>query len=192
MKTLNTKNILFPLLLLSLTGCQPGAPVITALGEVSGFEINESIQVLKSKTSKSIFYISGRCFGALSDVQVSFDDGATYSPLSQYAETFSINCSTTGSFTYKINPNNTIAFDIPSNSAYKDFKIRGLSDFGNTVVKNLRRMISNSADLQITAGSTISNVTVSGTPAVLRGRIISSSGITTGPNYILKGSLRIK
>ena len=179
--------------LLGLMACQPGAPVITVLGEVSGFEISETTQILKSKTNKSSFFISGKCFGAIKDVQVSFDNGASYSALSQYAEISTLNCSTTGTFAYKIDPNNTIAFDIPNSSSYKDFKIRGTSDFGNTIVQNLRRMVSNSADLQVTAGSMIEdNITVSGTAAIFRGRVISSAGVVSGTNFILKGAIRIK
>lgn len=191
MKILNVKNILLSTLITGLMACQPGAPVITVLGEVTGFEISETTQILKSKTNKSIFYISGRCFGAIRDVEVSFNNGATYSPLSQYAETFTLSCASTGTFTYKINPNSTIAFDIPSDSSFKDFKIRGSSDFGNTVVQNLRRLVSSSADSQITAGST-ENVTVSGTAAIFRGRIVSSAGVSSGTNYIFKGAIRIK
>lgn len=172
--------------------CQPGAPVVTVLGEVSGFEISETTQILKTKTSKNAFYISGKCFGSISDIQVSFDNGATYGTLSQYAESYQQNCASNGTYSYKINPNNTSVFDIPSNSSYKDFKLRGMSDFGATVVQNLRRIVSTSGDLQVTAGSMIANVTVSGTPAVLRGRVLSSASVTTGTNFILKGSVRIK
>ena len=192
MKTLNLKNILLSTFLLGLMSCQPGAPIVTVLGEVGGFEISESTQILKTKSNKNIFYISGKCFGAITDVQISFDNGATYNPLSQFAETSTFNCAVNGTFSYKINPNNTVAFDIPANSSYKDFKIRGTSDFGSTGVQNLRRMISNSGDLQITAGSFISAVSVSGSPAVFRGRVISSAGESSGTNFKFKGAIRIK
>ncbi|AZZ37703.1 hypothetical protein CIK05_13155 [Bdellovibrio sp. qaytius] len=192
MKLFNVKNIFLSTSLLTLMACQPGAPVVTVLGEVSGFDISEKTQILKSKTNKNVFYISGTCFGAIKDVQISFDNGSSYSALSQYAETSTQNCSSSGTFSYKINPNNTVAFDIPANSSYKDFKIRGTSDFGPTSVQNLRRMISNSGDLQVTAGSTLASVTVSGTPAILRGRIVSSAGSVSGTNFILKGAIRIK
>lgn len=192
MKVLNLKNILLSTSLLSLMACQPGAPIVTVIGEMSGFEISESTQILKSKTSKNVFYITGKCFGSVSDIQVSFDNGGSYNPLSQYAESFEQKCSSDGTFSYKINPNSTSVFDIPSNSSFKDFKLRGMSDFGATIVLNLRRMVSNSGDLQITAGSTIANVTVSGTPAVFRGRVLSSAGVTTGTNFKFKGVVRIK
>lgn len=192
MNALNLKNILLSASVLGLMACQPGAPVVTVLGEVSGFEVTETTQILKSKNSKNIFFISGKCFGAISDVQVSFDNGGTYTALSQYAETSTQNCSSSGTFSFKINPNNTTAFDIPANSSYRDFKLRGMSDFGATTVQNLRRMVSNSGDLQMTAGSVVANVTVSGSPAVLRGRIISSAGVTSGTNFILKAAIRIK
>ncbi|MES2801487.1 MAG: hypothetical protein V4654_03260 [Bdellovibrionota bacterium] len=193
MKVLNLKKIiLLSSLLLGLMACQPGAPVVTVLGEVSGFEVTEKTQILKSKSSKNVFYISGTCFGAISDIQVSFDGGSSYSALSGYAETSDQSCKNNGTFSFKINPNSTIAFDIPANSSYKDIKLRGMSDFGATVVQNLRRMITSSGDLQVTAGSTITDVTVSGTPAVFRGRVISSAGVTSGTNFILKGSIRIK
>ena len=172
--------------------CQPGAPIVTVLGEVGGFEVSETIQILKSKSNKNVFYISGRCFGAISDVQISFDNGKSFSALSQYAETTAFKCAENGTFSYKINPNNTVAFDIPSNSSYKDFKIRGMSDFGATSVQNLRRMVTNSGDLQMTAGSLLANVSVSGTPAVFRGRIISSAGTSSGTNFKFKGAIRIK
>ncbi len=192
MKTLNLKYILLSTSLLSLMACQPGAPIVTVLGEVSGFEVTETTQILKSKDSKSIFYISGKCFGAIKDVEVSFDNGGTYTTLGQYAESFTQSCASSGTFSYKINPNNTTAFDIPANSSYRDIKLRGMSDFGATIVQNLRRMVTNSGDLQMTAGSVIANVTVSGTPAVLRGRLISSAGVTSGTNFILKAAIRIK
>lgn len=178
--------------LLLLSACQPGAPVVTVIGEVGGFNISETTQILKTKNSKNIFYIAGKCQGAIKDIQVSFDNGATYTPLSQFAETVSFDCATNGSYSYKINPNNTIAFDIPSDSSYKDFKFRGSSDFGHTVVQILRRMVSNSGDLQITAGSVSENVTVSGTPAVFKGRIVSSYGTDSGANFKFKGAIRIK
>lgn len=192
MKTLNIKYIFLFSSLFGLVACQPGAPVVTVLGEVSGFEITETTQILKSKTNKNVFYISGKCFGAISDVEVSFDNGGSYSALSSYAETSTFNCAINGTFSYKINPNSTVAFDIPANSSYKDFKLRGKSDFGNSVVQNLRRMVTNSGDLQITAGSFIDSVTVSGAPAVFRGRVISSAGVVSGTNFIFKGAIRIK
>lgn len=188
-----TTNILLLTPLLVLMSCQPGAPVVTVLGEVGGFEISESTQILKSKTSKTIFYISGKCQGSIKDIQVSFDNGANYTPLSQFAESYTLNCSGSGTYSYKINPNNTIAFDIPSDASHRDFKLRGISDFGNTLVLNLRRMVSNGGDLQITAGSTIVNATTaSGTPVILRARVLSSTGVTTGPGFKFKGSIRIK
>lgn len=192
MKLFTLKNILLTSSLMTLLACQPGAPVVTVLGEVSGFEISETIQILKSKTSKNIFYISGTCFVSVNDIQVSFDNGSTYSPLSQYAESYEQNCSSNGTYSYKINPNNTSVFDIPSNISYKDFKFRGMTDFGVTAVQNLRRMINTSDDLQITAGSTVVNTTVSGTPVILRARVLSSAGVTTGTNFKFKGAIRIK
>lgn len=192
MKTLSLKYILLSTSLLSLMACQPGAPIVTVLSEISGFEVNETTQILKSKNSKNIFYISGKCFGAIKDIEVSFDNGSTYMTLSQYAESFTQNCASSGTFSFTINPNNTTAFDIPVNSSYRDIKLRGMSDFGATVVQNLRRMVTNSGDLQITAGSVIANVSASGTPAVLRGRLISSAGTTSSANFILKAAIRIK
>ena len=192
MKIVNLKNILLSTSLLGLMSCQPGAPIVTVLGEVGGFEISETTQILKNKSNKNIFFISGKCFGAITDVQISFDNGGSFNPLSQYAETSSFNCAINGTFSYKINPNNTVAFDIPSNSSYKDFKIRGSSDFGATSVQNLRRLVSNSGDLQVTAGSFIETVSVSGSPAVFRGRVISSAGETSGTNFKFKGAIRIK
>lgn len=192
MKLLKLKNILLSTSLLSLMACQPGAPVVTVLSAVSGFEITENTQILKRKSDRNIFYISGKCFGMVKDIQISFDNGETYSALSQYAEESAMNCSTTGTFSFKIDPNNNVVFDIPVSSSYKDFKIRGFSDFGNTVVQNLRRMVSNSGDLQVTAGSFIETVTVSGSPAIFRGRIISSAGVASGTNFIFKGAVRIK
>ena len=192
MKILSLKNILLSTSLLGLMSCQPGAPIVTVLGEVGGFEISETTQILKSKSNKNVFYISGRCFGAISDVQISFDNGGSFSALSQYAETTTFNCAVNGTFSYKINPNNTVAFDIPSNSSYKDFKIRGMSDFGATSVQNLRRMVTNSGDLQMTAGSVLATVSVSGSPAVFRGRIISSADTSSGSNFKFKGAIRIK
>ena len=190
------KNIKFNILLLPslllLAACQPGAPVVTVIGEVGGFNITETTQILKTKNSKNIFYISGKCQGAIKDIHVSFDNGGSYTPLSQFAETVSFDCSTNGTYSYKINPNSTIAFDIPADRSYKDFKFRGSSDFGNTVVQNLRRMVTNSGELQVTAGSVIENVTVSGTPAVFKARIVSSSGTDSGANFKFKGAIRIK
>lgn len=187
------KNILLLAPLLMLMSCQPGAPVVTVLGEVGGFEISESTQILKSKTSKTIFYISGKCQGSIKDIQISFDNGANYTPLSQFAESYTLDCSGLGTYSYKINPNNTVAFDIPAEASYRDFKLRGISDFGNTLVLNLRRMVSSGGDLQITAGSTIVNTnTTSGTPVILRARVLSSTGVTTGPSFKFKGAIRIK
>lgn len=188
MKLLTLKNILLTSSLMTLLACQPGAPVVTVLGEVGGFEISETIQILKSKTSRNIFYISGRCQSSIKGIQISFDNGTNYTPLSQFAESFTLDCAGSGTYSYKINPNNTIAFDIPVDSSYKDFKLRGSSDFGNTVVQNLRRMISSDGDLQITAGS---KTTTSGT-LVLRARVLSSTGVTTGPGFKFKGAIRIK
>lgn len=193
MKLFTFKNILLTSSLMTLLACQPGAPVVTVLGEVSGFEISETTQILKSKTSKNIFYISGKCFGSISDIQVSFDNGSTYSPLSQYAESYEKNCSSNGTYSYKINPNNTSVFDIPPTSSFKDFKFRGMSDFGMTVVKNLRRQIS-SGEIEISAGSSVTTGTLSGTTTayIFTGRVISSAGITSGTNFIFKGAVRIK
>jgi len=186
-------NILLLTSLLTLMSCQPGVPVVTVLGEVGGFEISESTQILKSKTSKTIFYISGKCQGSIKDIHISFDNGANYTPLSQFAESYTLDCSGLGTYSYKINPNNTVAFDIPAEASYRDFKLRGISDFGNTLVLNLRRMVSNSGDLQITAGSTIVNATTaSGTSVVFRARVLSSTGVTTGSNFKFKGAIRIK
>lgn len=190
-KNIKTYILLFSSLLI-LSACQPGAPVVTVIGEVGGFNITETTQILKTKNSKNIFYIAGKCQGAIKDIHVSFDNGANYTPLSQFAETVSLDCATSGTYSFKINPNNTIAFDIPADASYKDFKFRGSSDFGNTVVQNLRRMVSNSGDLQVTAGSVIANVTVSGTPAVLKARIVSSQATDSGPNFKFKGAIRIK
>ena len=81
MKKLSLKNVLLSTCLLGLMSCQPGAPVVTVLGEVSGFEISETTQILKSKSNKNVFYISGRCFGAINDVQVSFDNGSSFNAL---------------------------------------------------------------------------------------------------------------
>lgn len=172
--------------------CQPGAPIVTVIGEMGGFNVNETTQILKSKNSKNIFYISGKCNSVISDIQVSFDGGANFTSLSQFAESFTNNCSSNGTYSYKINPNNTIAFDIPVSSSFKDFKLRGMGDFGATVTQNFRRMISNSGDLQITAGSTVATGTISGTPVVLKARILSSAGETTGVNFKFKGAIKIK
>lgn len=188
MQNRSVKNILLLTLLLTLMSCQAGAPVVTVLGEVGGFDITETTQILKSKTSKNIFYISGKCQGAIKDIQVSFDNGANYTPLSQFAENYTMDCSGSGTYSYKINPNNTVAFDIPADVPYKDFKFRGTSDFGNTVVQNLRRMINSGDGLQITAGSTN---TVSAT-YILKARIISAADVTTGPSFKFNGAIRIK
>lgn len=188
-----TTNILLLAPLLLLMSCQPGAPVVTVLGEVGGFEISESTQILKSKTSKSIFYISGKCQGSIKDILISFDNGSNYTPLSQFAESYTLDCSSNGTYSYKINPNSTIAFDIPADASYRDFKLRGISDFGNTLVLNLRRMVTNGGDLQITAGSVVANATTaSGTPVVLRARVLSSAEATTGPGFKFKGAIRVK
>lgn len=178
--------------LLLLTACQPGAPLVTVLGQVAGFELNETTQILKSKTNKNSFTISGKCNAAIKEVEISFDGGAVYSPLSQFAESSNKNCAT-GTFSFLINPNNTIAFDIAADASFKDFKIRGTGDFGASAVLNFRRLVSNSGDLQITAGSGSTNGVVSGSPVVLKARIISSAGTTSSnPNYKFKGSIRIK
>ena len=178
--------------LLLLTACQPGAPLVTVLGQVAGFELNETTQILKSKTNKNSFTISGKCNAAIREIEISFDGGAVYSSLSQFAESSTKNCSG-GTFSFLINPNNTIAFDIPADASFKDFKLRGTGDFGASAVLNFRRMVSNSGDLQITAGSGSTSGVVSGSPVVLKARIISSAGSTSSnPNYKFKGSIRIK
>lgn len=173
-----------------LMSCQPGSPIITVLGQVGGFEIAESIQTLKNKTSKNIFYISGKCNISVSEIEISFDQGLTYSALSSFSESYSNDCATLGRFSYKINPNSTIAFDLPADSWYKDFKIRGNGDYGVTAALNLRRAVA--SDFQVTAGTTQVAGTVSGTPVVLRARLLSSVGTSTGATYRFKGALRIK
>lgn len=170
--------------------CQPGAPIVTVLGQVSGFEIYETVQTLKNKTSKNAFYISGKCNASVSEIEVSFDSGATYTPLNLYAETYSNDCAASGTFSYKINPNSTIAFDLPANSSFKDFKIRGNGDYGLTAILNLRRAVA--SDFQVTTGSTKVTGTISGTPVFLRARLLSSVGTTTGGTYKFKGAIRIK
>lgn len=177
---------------LLLTACQPGAPLVTVLGQVAGFELNETTQILKNKANKNSFTISGKCNAAIKEVEISFG-GDSFTPLSQFAESYTKDCTNGGTFSFLINPNNTIAFDIPADASYKDFKLRGMGDFGATAVHNFRRMISNSGDLQITAGTGSSSGVVSGSPVVLKARIISSAGSTSSnPNYKFKGSIRIK
>lgn len=181
----NTKILLQLSLLFGLMSCQPGNPIVTVLGEVSGFDISQNIQRLNSKTDKDVFIISGRCFGMISDVQISFDNGSSFESLSQHAETSNLNCASDGTFSYTINPNNKTLFDIPLDQSYKDFKIRGLSEFGATTIHNFRRMISNTNNLQITAGSTRTST--------FKGRIISSASQSQqGSNYKFKGALKIK
>lgn len=184
-------SVMFSFLLL-LTACQPGAPLVTVLGQVAGFALNESTQILKSKTNKNSFTISGKCNTAIKEIEISFDGGSSYSPLGQFAESSNKNCAA-GTFSFLINPNNTIAFDIPADASFKDFKLRGTGDFGASAVLNFRRMVTNSGDLQITAGSGSNNGVVSGSPVVLKARIISAAGSTSSnPNYKFKGSIRIK
>lgn len=193
MKLQMLKNLLIFSSLLTLMSCQPGTALVTVLGQVSGFDLTETTQILKSKTNKNPFYISGRCSASIKEVEVSFDNGANYTPLSQFAESFSKDCSASGTFSYRINPNNTIAFDIPADLSYKDFKIRGTGDFGASAVQNFRRMVNSGGDLQLTAGSVkVEATTVSGTPVILRARVISSAGVSSGSNFKFKGAIRIK
>lgn len=176
--------------LLLLTSCQPGAPVITMLGKVSGFEVSESLITLRSKTSTNPFYVSGKCVGNISEIQVSFDEGNSYSPLINYSIEPAMDCSQSGTFSFKIDPSLSpgSAFTIPANSSYKNFKFRGMSDFGPTTVYNLRMQINTAEDLQITAGS---GSTTSGT-FTLKGRIISAANSTTSGTLVFKGAIRIK
>ena len=172
--------------MLTLMSCQPGAPVVTVIGQVSGFSINESIQNLKNKSNRSIFAISGKCNPSITDIEISFDGGSSYSLLSSVAETSTKDCTGTGTFNYIINPNTVTAFNLPLESSFKDFKIRGYGDYGMTNVLNLRRMVS--SDFQVTTGS--ASVTSGG--AILRGRILSTIGRTSGVGFMIKGTLRVK
>lgn len=175
------------LTLLVLMSCQPGAPVVSLIGQVTGFSLNETVQNVKSKSSNKIFYISGKCNPAITDIEISFDNGATFVSLGNYAEgSYIKNCSSTGDFSYKINPQSKTEFSIPANSSFKDFKIRGFSDFGITSALNLRRMVS--SDFQVTAGS----ARITSGSMVLQGRLVSSIETSTGTPFRFTGSIRIK
>lgn len=186
------KRLYLALSALTLMSCQPGAPVVTMLGEVGGFEISESVMTLKSKTSTDVFYVSGKCFGLVTDIEVSFDNGATYSSLGQYSADAQQKCSTDGTFSFKIDPAIRTEFNIPYDRSYKDFKFRGLSEFGMTAVKNLRRQVK-LGELQLTAGSGSASIATASGTLTLKGRIISTAEVvTTGSGHVLKGSIRIK
>jgi hypothetical protein len=172
---------------LTLSACQPGAPIVKVLGEVGGFRLTENVMTLKSKNARDPFFVSGVCFGSVNSIQVSFDEGATYQPLNQFAQSFSQSCSSTGSYSYLIDPAIATQFNVPAGRSYKDFYFRGTSDFGMTSVQILRRQV-NLGSFQITSGS---GLVTSGT-AVLSGRIISAAGVASGTNWVLKGALRIK
>lgn len=170
--------------------CQPGAPVVTVLGKVGGFSINESVQTLNYKYDYGIFHISGKCNASISDIEISFDNGITFSPLSTYAISSTNDCSTTGKFSYKIDPSAVDEFDIPETAAYLDFKIRGNGDYGLSEVFNLRRMVK--SNLQVTPGSYARRQISGGVIYSHWGRLLSSAVVTNNGNYQFKGTVRIK
>lgn len=186
------KKLMASLAALALMSCQAGTPVVTMIGEVGGFEISESVMTLKSKNSTDVFYVTGKCFGLITDIEVSFDNGATYSSLGQYAALAEQKCSVDGTFSFKIDPALRTEFNIPNDRSYKDFKFRGLSEFGMTSVKNLRRQVK-LGDLQITSGSGSASVATASGTLTLKGRLVSTAVVnSTGSGYVFKGSIRIK
>lgn len=175
-------------LFLFLFSCQAGTPMISALGEVSGFTINETVMTLKTKNNNDPFTMSGTCTGKLNDIQISFDNGTTYTSVYPMTTSYQENCVAAGTFSFVINPALNAGFAIPQNLSSKNFLFRGISDFGMTTSQAFRRQVS-LGDVQITAGSVTQTVSGGGT---FKGRITGTTGAVSDTRFIFQGSVIVK
>ena len=173
-----------------LFSCQAGSPVISALGEMSGFSLDSQMVTMKTKTSTTPFLVSGKCTQSLSDIQISMDGGATYASAQPFTTAFQNNCGSSGNFSMTINPAISSQFQIPMDAVSKTFLFRGISDFGVTSAEGLVLQVS-LGDVQVTAGSVVINSGASGT---LKARIVSSDAAqnTASSTFKFTGRITVK
>lgn len=87
---------------LFVISCSDGNPEITSSGSMSGLSLSNSLRYTLNLLSS--FSVSGSCPSELIDLEVSFDKGSSWKKLSEVADSYAINCSSTQNFSANFTP----------------------------------------------------------------------------------------
>lgn len=193
-KTINQKmthqsSVLMALSFILLLACQKGEPEISSLRELQGFQLDQDLVSVSSKTTPE-FVLSGRCSSQFSAIEVSVDGGSQWMALEALASKSEISCSTTGGFKAELSfANRPLDKSKWSLGSYGHLRFRAVSELGYSFPLIVRMEHLGDRRGRVTAGA--SETPLTGGDFKLKGQISALSNAPTlrGGNYKVQGEV---
>jgi hypothetical protein len=193
MKTRSLDRIaLLIIFALSLSACKKGEPIVSQLKLLNGFQLDQSIIPVMSKTNPA-FSVTGRCDSRFEDFELSTDGGLTWKKVRELSTDYHFDCDSNATFSASIDFSKAQLNSSRWNTAgsYNDLFFRGVSStFGPSVLQKVRLDVAIKSKFLTTgmsAGS--SRQSLSGGYMLNDQVSVQSSHVQVSNGYRLEGSI---